>query len=83
LVEGLEALFRPSTCHQVAACTTAIVSKLVTLGSFGESRRLELTMPLAKFGYNPKSQYLVNITYRNLYICFPYFFSSWAFQVAL
>ena len=57
LVEGLEALFRPSTCHQVAACTTAIVSKLVTLGSLGESRRLELTMPLAKFCYNPKSQY--------------------------
>jgi len=57
LVEGLEALFRPSTCHQVAACTTAIVSKLVALGSLGESRRLELTMPLAKFCYNPKSQY--------------------------
>jgi hypothetical protein len=67
----LEALFRPSTCHQVAACTTAIVSKLVTLGSLGESRRLELTMPLAKFGYNPKSQYLMNVTYRDLYICFP------------
>jgi hypothetical protein len=57
LVKGLEALFRPSTCHQVAACTTAIVSKLVALGSLGESRRLELAMLLAKFGYNPKSQY--------------------------
>jgi hypothetical protein len=36
----LEALFRPSTCHQVAVCTTAIVSQLVALGSLGESRRL-------------------------------------------
>jgi hypothetical protein len=44
LVEGLEVLFRPSTCHQA-------------LGSLGESRRLELTMPLAKFGYNPNHQY--------------------------
>jgi hypothetical protein len=71
----LEALFRPSTCHQqVAACTTAIVSKLVTLGSLGESRRLKLTMPFAKFGYNPKSQYLINVTYWDLYICFPWFF---------
>jgi hypothetical protein len=42
LVEGLEALFRPSTWHQVAACT-AIVSQLVALGRLGESRRLELT----------------------------------------
>ena len=84
-VEGLEALFRPSTCHQVAACTTttAIVSELVALGSLGESRRLWLTMTLAKFGYNPKSQYLINVTYRDMYIGFPWFFSSWAFQVAL
>ena len=74
-VEGLEALvFRPSTCHQVAACTTSIVSKLVALGSLGESRRLWLIMTWAKFGYNPKSQYLINVTYRDLYIIFPWFF---------
>jgi hypothetical protein len=40
-------------------------------------------MPLAKFGYNPKSQYSINVTYWDLYIWFPWFFSSWAFQVAL
>ena len=45
LVEELEAIFRPSTCCQVAcAC---IVDQLVSLvGSLGEPRQLAMTMLL-------------------------------------
>jgi hypothetical protein len=45
LVEGLEAIFRPST-WQVLACA-CIVDQLVTVtGSLGEPWRLARTMPL-------------------------------------
>jgi hypothetical protein len=44
LVEGLQAIFRPSTWQVACAC---IVDQLVTLtGSLGEPRRLAMTMLL-------------------------------------
>jgi hypothetical protein len=52
LVEGLEALFRPSTWQ--VACVFLDVKLVGCLSSLGKPRQLVMTIVLAIFGYNHK-----------------------------